>query len=537
MSFLPRTVLTAAGAAGIACCALLWSQPAVRKQAPKIGQSPRYCNPLPIEASSKDGSPQGVSLGDVTIVAEGGLYYMFCTGGGAWVSKDLLEWKYQPVEVRGGRLPVAPHVAKYNGAFYMSGNNAPLYRASNILGPYEVVGPWKNEKGEPWTGVSNGKPWTGAFDVDIYIDDDNKPYLYFPGRSTDGIYVAPLDPKDLTRFAAAPKHLFGFKSEHVWERWGEHNEYENVAWIEGPWVFKRRGIYYLLYSASGTQWMSYAQGVYTARNPLGPFRYSPRNPLTRKTTGVVTGPGHGCVVQAPDGTWWVFYTIVLPNPPGGRRIGMDPVGFDAQGNPYVRSVSETPQWAPGDVADPVRDGDSGSIPLTVNKMRAMNQRGSFSSQKPGRDAAYAVDGTLGTWWEPAEDDRQPTLTVDLGSITEFEDPQYFTVDSSRIVFATGARGGFGARGGTGAAPAAPQAASSGPVAFRYKIETSRDGKTYETVLDKTNNNVTKYTEFDELRPTVCRFVRLTITEWPRAASPLGILEFTAFGKAVSAKRP
>jgi hypothetical protein len=462
---------------------------------------------------------------------------MFCTGGGAWVSKDLLEWKYQPVEVRGGRLPVAPHVAKYNGAFYMSGNNAPLYRASSILGPYEVVGPWKNEKGEPWTGVSNGKPWTGAFDVDIYVDDDNKPYLYFPGRSTDGIYVAPLDPKDLTRFAAAPKHLFGFRPEHVWERWGEHNEYVNVAWIEGPWVFKRKGVYYLLYSASGTQWMSYAQGVYTARNPLGPFTYSPRNPLTRKTTGVVTGAGHGCVVQGPDGNWWVFYTIVLPNPPGGRRLGMDPVGFDAQGNMYVRSVSETPQWAPGVVADPVRDGDSGSIPLTVNKLRAMNQRGGFSSQKPGRDAAYAVDGSLGTWWEPADDDVRPTLTIDLGSITEFEDPQYFTVDSSRIVFATGARAGFGARGASGAVPAPAQEAPSGSVAFRYKIETSRDGKVYETVLDKTNNNVTKYTEFDELRPTVCRFVRLTITEWPRAASPLGILEFTAFGKAVPVKRP
>ncbi len=160
-----------------------------------------------------------------------------------------------------------------------------------------MLGPWKNEKGEPWTGVSSGKSWKGAFDVDIFIDDDNKPYLYFPGRSTDGIYVAPLDPKDLTSFAAAPKHLFGFQSEHVWERWGENNEYLYTAWIEGPWVFKRNGTYYLEYSASGTQWMSYASGVYTSKSPLGPFTYSPRNPLLRKTSGIVTGPGHGCVVR------------------------------------------------------------------------------------------------------------------------------------------------------------------------------------------------------------------------------------------------
>jgi len=446
------------------------------------------------------------------------------------VSRDFVDWKYQPVEVHGGRLPVAPHVVKYNGAFLMSGNDAPLYKAANILGTYEVVGPWKTEKGEPISGTVNGKTWHGAFDVDIFVDDDNKPYFYYPNRSTSGIMVAPLDPEHLNQFAAAPKHLFGFSPEHVWERWGENNEYVNVAWIEGPWVFKRNGTYYLEYSASGTQWMSYASGVYTAKSPMGPFTYSPRNPLLRKTTGIVTGPGHGSVVKGPDGNWWVFYTIVMANPPGGRRIGMDPVGFDARGNMYVREVTETPQWAPGVVANPARDGDSGSIPLTVNKMRAMNQHGSFSSQRPGHEAAYAVDGSNGTWWEPAEDDARPTLTVDLGSITEFEDPQYFTVDSSRIEFATGGRGFFGPR-------AAAPAQVTGSPAFRYKIEASKDGQNYEAILDKTDNNVTKYTEFDELRPTACRYVRLTITDWPHVGTtPLGIIEFTVFGKAAAGAR-
>ena len=515
----------------------LWSQTTVRTAAaPVVGKSLRYCNPLPLEASSRDGSPQGVSLGDVTVVREGDSYCLFGTGGGAWVSSDFLNWKYQAVEVRGGRLPVAPHVVKYKGAFYMSGNTAPLYRAPNILGPFEVLGPWKNEKGEPWTGVSNGKPWTGAFDVDIFVDDDNKPYLYFPGRSTDGIYVAPLDPDDLTRFAAAPKHLFGFDKSHIWERWGDKNEYANVAWIEGPWAFKRNGTYYLEYSASGTQWLSYASGVYTAKSPLGPFAYPPRNPLLRKTTGIVTGPGHGCVVQGPDGNWWVFYTIVMANPPGGRRIGMDPVDFDANGNVFTRGPSDTPQWAPGAVANPVRNGDSGSIPLSVNKLRAMNQRGAFSSQHSGHEAAYALDDSNGTWWEPAEDDAKPMLTIDLGSITEFESEQLFTVDSSRIEF-TASRGGSGGPGGrAGGQPAAPQPASrqpAGSVAFRYKIEASRDGQTFTTLLDKTGNSITRYTEFDELTPTQCRFVRLTITDWPHiGTSPLGITEFTVFGKPV-----
>jgi hypothetical protein len=315
----------------------------------------------------------------------------------------------------------------------------------------------------------------------------------------------------------------------VWERWGEKNEYPGIAWIEGPWMFKRNGTYYIEYSASGTQWLSYASGVYSAKSPLGPFTYSPKNPLLRKTTGIVTGPGHGSVVKGPDGNWWVFYTIVMSNPPGGRRIGMDPIAFDANGNPYTRGPSETPQWAPGVVANPVRDGDSGSIAVSINKLRAMHQQGGFSSERPGHEAAYATDDSNGTVWQPAENDAQPSLTLDLVSPTEFETNQFFLIDSSRIEFATGSIR-FGPRG---AAPT-PDPAPTGSVAFRYKIEASLDGKEYTTVLDKTNNRVTRYTEFDEIQPTKCRFVRLTITDWPhRAGTPLGITEFTLFGKPVS----
>jgi hypothetical protein len=60
-----------------------------------------------------------------------------------------------------------------------------------------------------------------------------------------------------------------------------------------------------------------------------------------------------------------------------------------------------------------------------------------------------------------------------------------------------------------------------------------DGKNFTTVLDKTNNNVARFIEFEEIPPTKCRFVRLTVTGWPhKVGVPLGILEFTVFGKPV-----
>lgn len=446
----------AAAAALLAQAGALSAQPVSRKPAPEVGKSRRYCNPLNIPASSKDGSAQGVGLGDVTVVQEGKDYYLYGTGGGAWVSQDFVDWVYKPVEVKGGRVPVAPHVVKFNGAWYITGNDMQLFKGPTPLGPFEKLGDWTNEQGKPWTGEFKGVPWSNNFDPDMFVDDDNKLYFLYPGRSTSGIFITELDPKQPNRFLTKPKNLFAFNSAHKWERWGEFHEYNDIAWIEGPWMFKRNGTYYIEYSASGTQWLTYASGIYSAKSPMGPYTYSPRNPFLRKPNGIVTGPGHGCVVKGPDGNWWTFYTIVMANPSGGRRIGMDPVGFDAQGNPYVREVTETPQWAPGVVANPVKDGDSGSFPVTTNKLRAMHQQGGYSSQRTGRDAVFAVDGVNGGWWEPAENDATPNMTIDLSANTEFEQPVYFTVDSSRIEFATGSRGGpGGARGATAPAPAAP----------------------------------------------------------------------------------
>ena len=36
--------------------------------------------------------------------------------------------------------------------------------------------------------------------------------------------------------------------------------------------------------------------------------------------------------------------------------------------------------------------------------------------------------------------------------------------------------------------------------------------------------------FDEIAPVECRYVRLTMLDWPKA-SPLSILDFSVFGKA------
>ena len=373
----------------------------------------------------------GNAGGDCSVFVEGDTWYMACSGGGIWTSKDLLNWEFNPVEVEGG-IPVAPDIAKFNGKFYMTGNTEHVRVADNPLGPYKDLGTFKN------TGpVENG--WNRGFDCKIFVDDDNQPYLFWPGYGISGIFGVRLDPNDMTRFAEKPTHLMSFNPMHKWEHYGEANEYSNVAWIEGPWVIKRNGIYYLEYSASGTQWKSYAEGYYTATSPLGPYTYAENNPLLRKVEGLVTGTAHGSIVKmAGRDEWWQFYTIVLSSPPGGRRIGMDKITFDANGLMYC-TVTDTPQPAPGTVA---REGVPSSIPVTINKMNAMNALSKFTSQQNGYPAAYAVDNYSGTVWMPETTDKEPSIVVDLGPATRFDVVQHFTVDAMRVMF-TGARRGFG----------------------------------------------------------------------------------------------
>ena len=83
-----------------------------------------------------------------------------------------------------------------------------------------------------------------------------------------------------------------------------------------------------------------------------------------------------------------------------------------------------------------------SIPVTINKMNAMNALSKCSSQKDGYPAAYAVDNYSGTLWMPESSDSRPSITVELSPATRFDVVQHFTVNAFRVMF-SGARRGFG----------------------------------------------------------------------------------------------
>ena len=58
--------------------------------------------------------------------------------------------------------------------------------------------------------------------------------------------------------------------------------------MEGAWLLKRNGTYYLTYSAGGTENRTYCVGCLTSKSPLGPFTPQKNNPILRGTAGLVT---------------------------------------------------------------------------------------------------------------------------------------------------------------------------------------------------------------------------------------------------------
>ena len=133
-------------------------------------------------------------------------------------------------------------------------------------------------KNGPGIGETNRDDYLAAIDGIEFGDTPESAFTALLERLETDPLAGPLDPQRLNRFLAAPKRLFGFDRSHVWERYGEMNEYPDVSWIEGPWMLKHKGTYYLQYSASGTQWLTYATGMYMSKSPAGPFIYAAVNP-------------------------------------------------------------------------------------------------------------------------------------------------------------------------------------------------------------------------------------------------------------------
>ncbi|MDO4292356.1 MAG: family 43 glycosylhydrolase [Eubacteriales bacterium] len=450
-----------------------------------------YCNPLPMpdypHGSEVNGFSNCRELADPTVIWHRNKWILYATIGSVYESEDYKNWKVC-TQCDMPKL-VAPTVVEHKNKFYLMGSESALYCADSPYGPFEELGKITDDTGEELY----------IRDPMLFSDDDEKLYLYW-GLGKDGIYGMELDHKQPCRGIGKPISLCKFCPEHVWERMGAWNQNEGMSFIEGAWMLKHQGEYYLIYSASGTCYRTYAWGVYRSRSPLKDFIYQKTGPILLKKYGLVNGTGHGSVVKGPGHTYWAFYTVKMCYATKyERRIAMDPVGFDETGNLYIGEVTEIPQWLPGIKKNPEKGNDSGLLPLTSEEQAVT------SSHAPGRDALYAVDESMLTWWEPSDKDSRPFITIDLRAC--------YKIAAIRIIWRD-----VNLDYEKGILP--------GP--FQYKVEGSKEGTRFEEILDCTDNQMDYAVDYRTFPEKEARHIRLVITGCPEGIRP-GVINFTAFG--------
>ncbi len=476
-----------------------------------------YCNPLPIE-EIPDGRPLDCkltkadpslfqdyrSISDPSVIYHDGKWIMYPSYAMAYLSEDLIHWKH--IDIGVPELDYSPAIVQFRGKWYLTGHNRPeFFCADEPTGPFIRCGTLSDVHGNPVLAPD------GCFLADgdrLYFywhsfipHDDSVDVEYLTG--TLGVEMNPEKPWEML---SEPVVINTYDPAQTWQHMGEYNQNSRMGWVEGQWAFKIGSRYYLLYSGCGTEFSAYANGIaYSDEGPLSGFHpQKNHNPLTRKTTGLTRGAGHGSIVPGPKGTLWIFYTNTFNfNHMYERRVSMDPLGIDENGELYCPALTDTPQFAPGVLEHPEQGNDAGLFPLTFM------QRPTASSNAPGREPIYASDESMLTWWQPAANDPAPEITFRLGSASHYH------VHALRLIWRD-------------IGMDCPKGILPGP--FRYVVEYIPADETdrWETLIDASGNRQDLAIDYRQFQPVTTRFLRLRILGAPDGITP-GLVSLTAFG--------
>ena len=478
-----------------------------------------YCNPLDLgyryqhmkEGPKAEGFREGA---DPTLVYFKGRYYVFVSmSAGFWHSADLLNWEFHADP---GLLiyDYAPDVRAVGDYLYFCasrrGKNCSILRTSDPLT-------------DEFTEVS--APFA-FWDPDLFCDDDGRCYFYWGCTNTDPIYGVELDPETMQPIGEKQELIFGREAELGYERPGDNGVvdressvvYRNLKpmfhpetgkiempaamekasgmssaaltkiflavgkpYIEGAFMTKHKGKYYLQYACPGTQYNTYADGVYVGNAPLGPFTLQKSNPFSSKPGGFATGAGHGSTIADEYGNYWHAATMrISVNHDFERRIGLWPAGFDADGVLYCnQNFGDYPHTIPQGKFD-------AAAQLPAWMLLSYGKAVTASSTAENSTPESAVDENIRTWWSAATSAEGQWLCVDLGKASDVRAVQVNLADEALVVDFPPES--YGDERHTRHIETAPQNS-------HYAIEASADGaswQTLETVARECSNGYYEY---------------------------------------------
>ena len=243
----------------------------------------------------------------------------------AFSSKDLVNWeKYPKVldikDISWAAYSIwAPSVIRANGKYYL------FFGANDIQSDKEQggIGVAVADKPEGPYRDAIGKPLINAFhngaqpiDQFVFHDDDGQFYLFYGGwRHCNVVRLKP----DLLGLDVFPDGQT-FK------------EITPANYVEGPFVFKRDGKYYLMWSEGGWTGPNYSVAYAIADSPTGPFTRIGK--ILQQNPAVATGAGHHSVIRIPgtDEYYIVYHRRPLGDTNGNHReVCIDRMAFNADG--------------------------------------------------------------------------------------------------------------------------------------------------------------------------------------------------------------
>ncbi|PZX94969.1 xylosidase [Flavobacterium aquariorum] len=510
-----------------------------------------YCNPINIGYNYTTANHNGIpdsrrSSADPLIITYKGDYYLFATNqAGFFWSKDLSDWKFVYGSFQrnpGDDDQCAPAAWVVNDTLF--------YVGSTWKKDHPV---WKtaDPKSGRWVRHVN-TAMLPTWDPAIFQDDDKKVYMYYgssgklplcgvevdyntwlpKGNQTDyeKLYAA-TEVEDIQRPYGDIKAVVGLDpSTHGWERFGPNNDMEPAPWgnfIEGAWMTKHNGKYYMQYGAPATEFKGYANGVHVGNSPLGPFTYQKHNPMSYKPGGFVIGAGHGNTFADNYGNYWNTGTCKISvKDRFERRIDMFPAGFDKDDVMYsITSYGDFPTLLPNNKRDQTKGTFSGWMLLSYRKVATVSSSeecmdvqthrvdtgGKKVFEKICYNAQNLTDEDIQTYWSAKTDKPGEWLQIDLG--------RKMRINALQINYAD---------------HKATQYNKAMDIYYQYQIFMSDDNQNWTLVVDKSKSDKDSPHDYLELtKPIEARYVKMVNIH--NASGLFAVSDFRVFGNGLSEK--
>lgn len=246
---------------------------------------------------------------DPAIRVFGDKYYIYPTSDkpnwqttdfSVWSSKNLIQWKKERMvmdvtkDLAWANIEAwAPDAIERDGRYFF------YFCAKGQIGVAtsdKPTGPFRDALGKPLIAKDSVK--TYPIDPYPFMDDDGQAYLFF-GNGTPMVYKLN---RDMVSFDGPPATipLRDFR--------------------EGFVVFKRKGLYYFMWSVDDARSDDYRVAYGTSKSPFGPVE-CPTNNIVLKKSGLVKGTGHHSVVNVPGTDRWyvVYHRHAIPGGSGFKR--------------------------------------------------------------------------------------------------------------------------------------------------------------------------------------------------------------------------